>query len=102
MAYSLYLNIELRLPQQHIAAKLNRLFVFPLDSSTIGHFRTDAAENSDSRIVSVPTELNGEGDAVPQHSAVSPFSLFESPNQGRKVHFYAMDCVSKFVEISLH
>jgi predicted RecB family nuclease len=45
MAYSLYLNIELRLPQQHVAAKLNRLFGFPLDSSTIGRFKADAAEN---------------------------------------------------------
>ena len=45
MAYSLYLNIELRLPQQHVAAKLNRLFGFPLDSSTIGHFKGEAAES---------------------------------------------------------
>jgi len=45
MVYSLYLNIELRLPQQHVAAKLNRLFGFPLDSSTIGRFKADAAEN---------------------------------------------------------
>jgi hypothetical protein len=45
MAYSLYLNIELRLPQQHVAAMLNRLFGFPLDSSTIGRFKADAADN---------------------------------------------------------
>ncbi len=34
--------------------------------------------------------------------AVSIFPPFESPNQSRKVHFYVMDCVSNFVEISLH
>jgi len=45
MAYSLYLNIELRLPQVHIASKLNRLFGFHLHSATIGSFKADAAEN---------------------------------------------------------
>jgi Transposase IS66 family/RNase_H superfamily len=43
-AYSLYLNIELRLPQLHIASKLNRLFGFHVDTSTIGHFKAEAAE----------------------------------------------------------
>jgi predicted RecB family nuclease len=43
-AYSLYLNIELRLPQLHIASKLNRLFGFHVDCSTIGHFKAEAAE----------------------------------------------------------
>jgi predicted RecB family nuclease len=45
MAYSLYLNIELRLPQLHVASKLNRLFGFRLHSSNIGHFKSGAAEN---------------------------------------------------------
>ena len=43
-AYSLYLNIELRLPQLHVASKLNRLFGFHLLSTTIGNFKADAAE----------------------------------------------------------
>ena len=45
MAYSLYLNIELRLPQLHVASKLNRLFGFHLDSTNIGNFKAGAAEN---------------------------------------------------------
>jgi predicted RecB family nuclease len=44
-AYSLYPNIELRLPQLHVASMLNRLFGFNLDSSTVGAFKADAAEN---------------------------------------------------------
>ncbi len=44
MAYSLYLNIELRLPQLHVASKLNRLFGSHLDSSNLGSFKTGAAE----------------------------------------------------------
>jgi predicted RecB family nuclease len=44
-AYSLYLSIELRLPQLHVASKLNRLFGFHLLSSNIGNFKADAAEN---------------------------------------------------------
>jgi hypothetical protein len=43
-AYSLYLNIELRLPQLPIAGKLNRLFGFHVGSSTIGNFKAEAAE----------------------------------------------------------
>ena len=43
--YSVYLNIELRLPQVHIASKLNRLFAFRLHSATIGDFKADAAES---------------------------------------------------------
>ena len=45
MAYALYLNIELRLPQMHVASNLNRLFGFHLDSAKIGSFKADAAEN---------------------------------------------------------
>jgi hypothetical protein len=45
IAYSLYLGIELRLPQLHVASKLNRLFGFHLDSSYIGRFKSGAAEN---------------------------------------------------------
>ena len=41
MAYSVYLNIELRLPQLRIASKLG----FRLGSSAIGNFKADAAEN---------------------------------------------------------
>jgi predicted RecB family nuclease len=43
-AYSLYLNIELRLPQVNIVSKLNRLFGFHLHSTAIGHFKAEAAE----------------------------------------------------------
>jgi predicted RecB family nuclease len=43
-AYSLYLNIELRLPQVNIISKLNRLFGFHLHSTAIGHFKAEAAE----------------------------------------------------------
>src|SRR5215471_210765 len=42
--YSLYLNIELRLPQLPIASKLNRLFGFHVDASNIGRFKAEAAE----------------------------------------------------------
>lgn len=42
-AYSLYLNIEFRLPQVHIASKLNRFFGFHLHSTSIGDFKADAA-----------------------------------------------------------
>jgi len=45
VAYALYLNIELRLPQIHVASKLNRLFGFHLDSAKIGSFKADAADN---------------------------------------------------------
>ena len=43
-AYSLYLNIELRLPQVNIASKLNRVFGFHLHSTAIGEFKAEAAE----------------------------------------------------------
>ena len=43
-AYSLYLNIELRLPQVNIVSKLNRLLGFHLHSTAIGHFKAEAAE----------------------------------------------------------
>jgi predicted RecB family nuclease len=43
-AYSLYLNIKFRLPQVHIASKLNRFFGFHLHSTSIGDFKADAAE----------------------------------------------------------
>jgi len=45
IAYALYLNIELRLPQVHIASTLNRLFGFHLHSATIGDFKAEAAKN---------------------------------------------------------
>ncbi|MBI2926393.1 MAG: IS66 family transposase, partial [Verrucomicrobia bacterium] len=45
MAYSLYLSIELRLPQLLVSCKLNRLFGFHLDSANIGRFKAAAAEN---------------------------------------------------------
>jgi len=44
-SYSLYLSIELRLPQSHVASKLDRLFGFHLDSSNIGRFKTEAVEH---------------------------------------------------------
>jgi Transposase IS66 family len=44
-AYSLYLNIELRVPQLHVASKLNRLFDFHLGSTNISGFKAGAAEN---------------------------------------------------------
>jgi transposase len=43
-AYSLYLNIELRLPQLHIANKLKRIFGLRLHSSAIGDFKAETAE----------------------------------------------------------
>ena len=43
-AYSLYLNIELRLPQLHIANKLKRVFGLRLHSSAIGDFKAETAE----------------------------------------------------------
>ena len=43
-AYSLYLNIELRLPQVNIVSKLNRLLGFHLHSTAVGHFKAEAAE----------------------------------------------------------
>jgi hypothetical protein len=45
VAYALYLNIELRLPQIHVASMLNRLFGFHLDSAKIGSFKAVAAKN---------------------------------------------------------
>jgi hypothetical protein len=45
IAYSLYLSIELRVPQLQVASKLNRLFGFHLDTSNIGRFKAGAAEN---------------------------------------------------------
>src|SRR5438046_9843279 len=39
-----YLNIELRVPQLHVASKLNRLFGFHLDSTNISNFKAGAAE----------------------------------------------------------
>jgi len=44
-AYSLYLSIELRVPQSHVASKLNRLFGFHLDGMSISKFKAVAAEN---------------------------------------------------------
>jgi predicted RecB family nuclease len=43
-AYSIYLNIELRLAQTHIASKLNRVFGLHLDGAAIGKFKAEAAE----------------------------------------------------------
>ena len=43
-AYSLYLNIELRLPQVHIVSKLNRLFDCHLYNTAISNFKAVAAE----------------------------------------------------------
>ena len=43
-AYALYLNIELRMPQIHIANMLNRFFGFHVPSSAISDFNTYAAE----------------------------------------------------------
>jgi len=43
-AYSLYLTIELRLPQVNVVSKLNRLFGLHLHSTAIGHFKAEAAE----------------------------------------------------------
>jgi predicted RecB family nuclease len=45
MAYALYLNIELRVPQVHVANNLNRLLDFHLDAAMIGSFKAGAAEN---------------------------------------------------------
>jgi hypothetical protein len=45
MAYALYLNIELRVPQVHVASNLNRLLGFHLDAAMIGSFKAGAAEN---------------------------------------------------------
>jgi predicted RecB family nuclease len=55
-AYALYLNIELRMPQTHVASKLNRLFGFYLISADIGNFKADAAENYEE---TYKTLLNG-------------------------------------------
>jgi predicted RecB family nuclease len=44
-AYSLYLNIELRLPQLQVASNLNRLFGLHLYSASISDFKAEAAEN---------------------------------------------------------
>ena len=44
-AYALHLNIELRVPQLHVASALNRLLGYHLDSATIGRFKAGAAEN---------------------------------------------------------
>jgi len=44
VAYFLYLNIELRLPQIHVASNLNRLFGFRLDSANTGNFKARAAK----------------------------------------------------------
>ncbi len=43
-AYSLYLNIELRLPQVNIVSKLNRLFDCHLYKNAISKFKAEAAE----------------------------------------------------------
>ncbi len=43
IAYSVYLNIDLRLPQIHVARMLNRLFGFQLDSACIEGFKAAAA-----------------------------------------------------------
>ena len=45
MAYSLYLNIELRVPQLQAANKLNRFFGFHLDAANMGRLKVAAAEN---------------------------------------------------------
>jgi hypothetical protein len=44
-AYCLYLSIELRMPQLHVASTLNRAFGFHLGSTNIGNFKADAADN---------------------------------------------------------
>ena len=44
-AYSLYLSIELRVPQSQVASTLNRLFGFHLDTMSISKFKAEAAEN---------------------------------------------------------
>lgn len=44
IAYAVYLVIELRLPQIHVASKFNRMFGFDFDSANIGRFKADAAE----------------------------------------------------------
>jgi predicted RecB family nuclease len=56
-AYSLYLNIELRLPQLHIASKLNRFFGLHVDSSTIGRFKAEAAEKYDGTFTALVDRL---------------------------------------------
>jgi len=43
VAYTAYLNVELRLPQVQIAGNFNRLFGFSFDSATIGGFKAAAA-----------------------------------------------------------
>lgn len=45
MSYSLYLNIELRIPQIHVGSMLNRLFGFDMDLTNIGRFKSAAAHN---------------------------------------------------------
>jgi len=44
-AYSLYLNIELRVPQLHVARNLNRLFGFHHSRMSIDNFKAVAAQN---------------------------------------------------------
>lgn len=44
-AYSLYLNIELRVPQLHVASNLNRLFGFHQGRMSIDNFKAVAAKN---------------------------------------------------------
>jgi predicted RecB family nuclease len=56
-AYSLYLTIELRLPQVNIVSKLNRLFGFHLHDTAIGHFKAEAADNYEATFNSLVKRL---------------------------------------------
>jgi len=56
-AYSLYLNIELRMPQIHIANMLNRFFGFHVPSTSINAFNTYAADKYTSTFNSLVKKL---------------------------------------------
>ena len=43
-AYAIYLNIELRLPQERVSSNLNRLFDLGLTRGATNRFKADAAE----------------------------------------------------------
>ena len=58
-AYSLYLTIELRLPQVNVVSKLNRLFGFHLHSTAIGHFKAEAAEKYEGTFNALVKRLRG-------------------------------------------
>ena len=44
VAYSIYLNIELRLPQERISSNLSKLFGLPVTGRTMNRFKVQAAE----------------------------------------------------------